>query len=159
MLRLSREGKVEGAPVKVEKAVSLLSKHSIFTVDYEVTNLGREPDEFWFGVEFNLSLLAGNSPDRYFVIKNKVLGNRSLESKGETSQVSELKLVDEWSGFDVSLEMNKPALLWRFPIETLFQSEKGKEKNYQSSVLFPSWKFSLEPKGSWTVKMSLRIEE
>lgn len=158
-LRLSREGKVDGAPVKVEKAVSLLSKHSIFTVEYEVTNLGREPDEFWFGVEFNLSLLAGNSPDRYFVVKNKVLENRSLESKGETSQVSEFKLVDEWSGFDVLFEMNKPALLWRFPIETLFQSEQGKEKNYQSSVLFPSWKFSLGPKESWSVKITLRVEE
>ncbi|MEE8637640.1 MAG: alpha-amylase/4-alpha-glucanotransferase domain-containing protein, partial [Candidatus Margulisiibacteriota bacterium] len=159
MLRLSRQGSVDGAPVKVEKAVSLLSKHSIFTVEYEVTNLGGEPDEFWFGVEFNLSLLAGNSPDRYYVIENTALEDRSLGSRGETNRVRALKLVDEWSGFDVLLEMNKPALLWRFPIETLFRSEQGKGKSYQSSVVFPSWKFRLGSKESWNVKITLRIEE
>ncbi|KPJ65059.1 hypothetical protein AMJ44_11180 [candidate division WOR-1 bacterium DG_54_3] len=158
-VRLSREGKVEGAPVKIEKSVSLFSKHSIFTVEYEVTNLGRAPDEFWFGIEFNLSLLAGNSPDRYYLIGNHALEDRSLGSKGETNQVAALKLVDEWSGFEVSLETDKPALLWRFPVETVSQSEMGVDKNYQSSLVFPSWRFRLGPKESWRTKLNLRIEE
>ncbi len=101
-LRLSREGRVEGAPVKVEKSISLFGKHSIFTVEYEVMNLGGEPDEFWFGVELNLG-----------------------------------KLVDEGSGFEVLFEFDKPALPQRFP----------------------SWKFRLEPKQAWRVKITLRIEE
>jgi hypothetical protein len=101
-LRLSREGRVEGAPVKVEKSVSLFTKHSIFTVEYEVTNLGGEPDEFWFGVDLDLS-----------------------------------KLVDEGSGFEVSLEFDKPALAQRFP----------------------SWKFKLEPRQAWRLKGTVRIEE
>jgi hypothetical protein len=101
-LRLSREGKVEGAPVKVEKSVSLFTRHSIFTVEYEVTNLGGEPDEFWFGVDLDLT-----------------------------------KLVDERSGFEVSLEFDKPTLAQRFP----------------------SWKFKLEPKQAWRLKATVRIEE
>lgn len=158
-IRLSRLGSVEGASVKVDKSVTLLAKQSIFSVEYEVRNLGTEPDEFWFGVEFNFSLLAGNSPDRYYEIANVTLDDKTLASRGETKQVSALKLVDEWSGFDVLLEMSEPAQLWRYPIETISQSEKGFEKNYQSSVVFPTWKFRLGPQESWTVKIILRIEE
>lgn len=131
-LRLSREGKADGAAVKVEKSISLFSKHSIFMIEYEISNQGKGPDEFWFGVEFNLGMLAGNSPNHY----------------GETREVSMLKLVDEWSGFDVSLEMDKPASLWCFPIEAA-----------QSSCVFPCWKFKLEPKQSWRVKIAFRVEE
>ena len=101
-LRLSREGRVQGAPVKVEKSVSLFGKHSIFTVEYEVSNLGSDPDEFWFGIELNLG-----------------------------------KLVDEGSGFEVLFEFDKPALPERFP----------------------SWKFKLEPKQAWRLRVTVRIEE
>ncbi|MFH1684588.1 MAG: alpha-amylase/4-alpha-glucanotransferase domain-containing protein, partial [Candidatus Margulisiibacteriota bacterium] len=158
-LRLSRNGSVAGSPLKVEKIVSLCSKQSIFTVEYEVSNLGDEPDEFWFGVEFNFSMLAGNSPDRYYIIEKRDLEDSSLASAGEEEAVGSLKLVDEWSGFDVLLEMSKPALLWRFPIETISRSEAGLEKTYQSSAVVPGWKFRLGPKDSWKVKITLRIEE
>lgn len=158
-LRLSKEGKVDGSAVKVEKSVSLFSKHSIFTIEYEVSNQGEEPDEFWFGVEFNLSMLAGSSPDRYYVIENQTLEDKSLGSRGETHEVSRLKLVDEWSGFEVSLETDKPALLWRFPVETISRSENIVEKIYQSSCVFPSWKFKLGPKETWGVKITFRVEE
>jgi alpha-amylase len=158
-LALARQGKVEGLPVKVEKSVSLFSKQSIFNIEYSISNLGDKPDIFWFGSEFNFNLLAGNSPDRYFLIDDQPLGDKALGSRGENQAISLIKLVDERNGFDVSLEFNKPALFWRFPIETVFQSESGFEKAYQSSVAFPSWKFSLGPKETWTVKMSFRIEE
>jgi alpha-amylase/alpha-mannosidase (GH57 family) len=150
-LRLSRKGRVEGASVKVEKSISLFSRQSIFTVEYEMSNLGEEPDEFWFGVEFNLSLLAGNSHDRYYIINGHDLEDRSLQSRGETGEVGLVKLVDEWSGFAVSLEMSRPALLWRFPIEN--------DCGYQSSVVLPSWKFRLGPQETWSVKISFRVEE
>jgi alpha-amylase len=68
-------------------------------------------------------------------------------------------MVDEWKGFSVSLELQKAALLWRFPVETVSQSESGFEKNYQSSVVFPSWKFALGPNEKWELKILLRIED
>ncbi len=158
-LTLSKEGRVEGIPIRVEKSVSLLSKQSIINIEYNITNLGREPDEFWFGIEFNFSMLAGNSNDRYYVIKDVNLKDKIMSSRGEADGVRFLKLVDEWSKFEVSLEIDKPALLWRFPIETVSQSENGMKKNYQSSVVFPNWKFKLGPNETWKVKTTLRIEE
>jgi alpha-amylase len=55
--------------------------------------------------------------------------------------------------------MDKPARLWRFPVETVSQSELGLEKNYQSSALFPSWKIKLRPRETWKLKLSLVIKE
>jgi alpha-amylase len=158
-LALSREGEVDKIPVRVEKSISLLSKQSIVNIEYKVTNRGEQRDEFWFGVEFNLSMLDGNSKDRYYSVKGIELEDNSLGSKGETANVSLVKAVDGWSGFDVSLELGKPALLWRFPVETLSQSDGEMNHDYQSSVVFPSWRFSLEPKGTWELKITLRIEE
>ena len=139
-LLLYRDGKVEGIPVRVEKSVQLFSNQSIINIEYKVTNQGEEMDEFWFGVEYNFSL-----PDETGI--------------GEMDEARAIKLVDEASGLDVSLESDKPALFWRFPIMTHLPSEGGLKENYQSSVVFPSWKFRLEPAQSFGVKMTLRIEE
>jgi alpha-amylase len=158
-LLLSRSGQVDKIPVKVEKSVALLAKQSIINIEYKITNLGEAKDEFWFGVEFNLSLLAGNAIDRYYAVPGKELEDRSLGGKGEVPDVSLVKAVDEWSGFDVSLEFGKPALLWRFPVETVSQSDGEMNKDYQSSVVFPNWKFNLAPKETWNLKITLRIEE
>ena len=157
--KCSRDGLVAESPVRVEKSVSLLAKQSIINIDYQITNLGETQKDFWFGVEFNLAMLAGNAPDRYYVLPGKSMSDKSLESTGEITNVSCAKVVDEWSGFEVVFDLDKPALFWRFPIETVSQSESGMEKTYQSSVLFPNWKFNLAPQESWTVKISFRIEE
>lgn len=139
-ITLARDGNVEKMPVKVEKTVSLLAKQSIINIEYTVTNQGKEKDEFWFGIEFNFSI----SGDR---------------SKGEVENLRLVKMVDGERGFDVSLELDKNALVWRFPVETVSRSDTGIITDYQSSAVIPSWKFSLEPNQSWKVQLTLRIEE
>jgi len=134
-IRLSREGTVDGAPVRVERSVALFCRHSIFTVDYEVKNLGPETDEFRFGVEFNLGLPG---------------------KAGEVHEATVLKLVDEKNAFDVSLEFDKPALLWQFPVE---RRGRGPASEFQSSCVLASWKFRLAPEEGWRVKLTLRVEE
>ncbi len=155
-LKLSREGRVGGLPVKVEKQISLLAKQAVIAIDYEVTNLGTETDEFWFGVEFNLSLLAAKAPDRYYRIKG---AKSPMESKAEETAVQVVEIVDDWSKFGVSLELGKSATLWRFPIETVSQSAAGFEKIYQGSVIFPNWRFTLGPGQSWKNRLLVRITE
>jgi 4-alpha-glucanotransferase len=158
-LTMVRNGEVEKVPVSVDKNISISAKQSIINIEYKVTNQGEERDEFWFGIEFNLSMLSGDSKDRYYKIKGEDLKDKKLASIGECKNVTLVSVVDGWSGFDVSLELSKPALLWRFPVETLSQSETGQDENYQSSVLFPSWRMRLGAKESWNVKLTLKIEE
>ncbi|MFA5114166.1 MAG: alpha-amylase/4-alpha-glucanotransferase domain-containing protein [Candidatus Margulisiibacteriota bacterium] len=158
-LVLRRTGRVGQTPVKVEKEIMLYARQSIVTINYEVTNLGREKLDAWFGPEFNFSLLAGRSDDRYYELDSADIDDRTMASKGAVESVKCVKIVDKWKGFSVLLEMDRPATFWRFPIETVSQSESGFERTYQSSVVFPNWRFSLEPNAKWQVKIVLRIED
>ena len=158
-LILRRQGKVDDLPVKVEKEITIYARQSIVNIAYEITNLSREKLNAWFGPEFNFSLLAGRSKDRYYEVEGADLGDNALAIKGVLEGVRGVKIIDKWKGFSVSLEIDRPAIFWRFPIETVSQSESGYEKTYQSSVVFPSWKFSLEPNQKWSVKIVLRLEE
>ncbi|HVN67504.1 MAG TPA: alpha-amylase/4-alpha-glucanotransferase domain-containing protein, partial [Candidatus Sulfotelmatobacter sp.] len=133
-LVMRRQDAVGGVPVKLEKTVSLCAKQSIVNITYELTNLGGTACSCRFGPEFNLSLLAGRAPDRYYEIPGVKLDDAALASRGEVSSVGALKIVDEWKGFVVLLEFDRPADLWRFPIETVSQSESGFERTYQGSV-------------------------
>lgn len=158
-LVMRRSGKVAGNPIKLEKTISLCSKQSIVEINYEITNQGSSAVKLHFGTEFNFSLLAGSAPDRYYVINGEKPANPELEGTGISTEVRSVKLVDEWKGFVVLLELEERANFWRFPIKTVSQSESGFEKTYQSSVLFPNWEISLEPGGIWKTRIVLRVEE
>jgi 4-alpha-glucanotransferase len=157
-LSLSRAGRVNGKPVKVEKTISLYARQSIVEIKYELTNNHNENLELWFAPEFNFSLLAGNAPDRYYEIEGVTLADKTLAGRGVLENIKLIKIVDEWKGFSVLLALDRPSTFWRFPIETVSQSESGFEKTYQSSALLLNWKFMLEPGKKWNTKIVLRIE-
>ncbi len=161
-IRLKRKGTVyfdkKALPVEVQKTVSIMKGQSLINVVYEVTNLSQAPIDAVFGVEFNFSLLGGNADDRYYLIGGKKPADHKLASIGEDEACASVKIVDEWKGFSVSLEPGFLDRLWRFPIETVSQSEAGFERTYQSSVVFPNKRISIEPGGKWANKIKLLIE-
>jgi alpha-amylase len=157
-LVLRRDGKVESQALRVEKRISLYARQSIINVEYTLTNLSSDQLSLWFGSEFNFSLLAGHAADRYYLVEDCEMEDRSLASRGILEKIKTMKMVDEWKGFSVSLGLEKVCDFWRFPIETVSQSESGFEKTYQGSVLFPNWKFDLKPGEEWGVKINLRFE-
>jgi hypothetical protein len=58
---------------------------------------------------------------------------------------------------DIQLIFNKKTTIWRFPIETISQSEGGFERVYQSSVVVPNWQIQLDPLAEWSVEINQRI--
>ena len=155
---LEREGNVEGLPVRVRKEVSLRGSDGGFIVRYELANQGNEELNTTFGSEFNVTLLAGNAHDRYYDIPGHVLDKRNLASIGETNNVSQVDLVDEWLKIRFIMEFTQPAILWRAPVETVSQSEAGFERVYQSSMVMPLWRISLGPGKTWETEIRVRIE-
>jgi alpha-amylase len=145
-------------PVEILKVISILKGQSLINISYEILNLSQEVLDAVFGVEFNFSMLAGTSPDRYYVFPGKIIDERSLSSTGEVEGCSNLKIIDEWKGFGVSLESGCLDRIWRFPIETVSQSESGFERTYQSSLVFPNKRIVIEPGGKWAGSLKLLIE-
>jgi 4-alpha-glucanotransferase len=155
---LEREGNAAGLRVRIRK--TLLHRASIaeVVVRYEIANMSQEELNASFGSEFNFSLLAGNAHDRYYDIPGHILDKRNLASTGETNNVRQVSLVDEWLKLSVILSFSEPAVLWRAPVETVSQSEAGFERVYQSSMVMPLWRISLGPGRTWKTEIKIVIE-
>ncbi len=161
---LSRTGEVRGQKVSVRKTVTVraagrpASGDSGFDAGYVIRNEGSEEINTAFGVEFNFSLLAGNSPDRYFEIPGHSLKAGNFASAGELNNVSEVRMVDEWLGYAMTLSFGERAALWRFPVETVSQSESGYERVFQCESIVPVWRLTLQPGTDVPVSIKLRLE-
>ncbi len=161
---LSRTGEVRGQKVSVRKTVTVraagrpASGDSGFDAGYVIRNEGSEEINTAFGVEFNFSLLAGNSPDRYFEIPGHSLKAGNFASSGELNNVSEVRMVDEWLGYAMTLSFGGAAALWRFPVETVSQSESGYERVFQCESIVPVWRLTLQPGVEVPVLIKLRLD-
>jgi alpha-amylase len=157
----SRSGNLlkDGArsPIKVEKRFISSLKQSVLKAAYRITYEGDEKKRTNFGIEFNINLLAGNAPDRYYHVPGQPLKDRKLASMGELKDVSEIHLIDEWNGMDVILKMDKRGRLIRFPVETISLSESGFERIFQGSCLLFYWPLELEPGKQFEVTIELGI--
>lgn len=190
---LSRMGQVKSQeqtlPIQVEKQLAFIDPELAQTmIRYTITNHSTQRAKLWFAPEFNVNLLAGDAPDRYYYIPENEpsqgvqhivseealsptlsrgvavaeatkakLRSKKLISKEILKDVYGIGLRDEWLGIDYHLVWNRQCNVWRFPVETISQSETGFEKVYQSSAIFPNWKLDLIPGESWQVEITQRI--
>ncbi len=155
---LVREGIVAGLPVRIRKAIAARRGDAEVLLRYEIANAGDEELNTTFGTEFNFSFLAGNASDRHYDIPGHSLEKRHLASVGETNNVGEMRLVDEWLKIGLTLGFSQPSVLWRAPVETVSQSEAGFERVYQSSMVMPLWRLSLGAGKSWNAEIRLKME-
>ena len=142
---MSRDGLVDSSPVRVEKRITLDGKGTAITVDYSV-KAGGKGLSCLFAVENVFSFLAGDAPDRYFEIPGRELaGGRNLASKGVEEGVERIRMVDEWLDLSMTMDLSPGTALWRYPIETVSNSDSGFERVYQGSALVAVRKIELEP--------------
>ncbi len=161
-IKLRRLGEVatqnrRKASVLIEKTISVDSLSSCLLIHYSLTNNSQKTESFWFASEWDFALLAGDAPDRYFVFPGSKLKDARLRSSGEIASAGEARLVDEWLKVSISLKASEDCSFWRFPIETISQSEGGFERVYQSSVVLPNWKFELDAGATWQTDLVLEV--
>lgn len=159
----TREGHItkdgQKHPVKVKKTFAVSSENPQIDVTWEITNMGDRDISYWMGIEYNFSLLAGNAPDRYYIINGKKPADPTLASTGEDTNTYEISLIDKWSGISIIIEASRRSDLWRFPIETVSQSEGGFERTYQNSAMLSHWKTELKAGASETYSIKFKISE
>jgi 4-alpha-glucanotransferase len=157
---LRREGAIweGGKPhrVTVEKIIRYVPGTGAYTVDYLLKNGEETPVDIRFGVEFNVGLMAGDAHDRYYLLDGVRPSDPRLRSLGASENVTAVRLVDEWLKVETEISVDRPATLWRFPIETVSLSEGGFERLYQSSVVVPFWETRLEKEFRVSVSQALR---
>jgi len=167
----SQEG-VLTVPMAYQGTVSLdgctytLSLHKVYRVTkrdpavevaYAIASQTEVPCAVRFGVELNLTLLAGNDPQRYYEMPDR--GRVRLHERGQCPATDRFSMVDEWSRLRVTLCLERPGEIWYMPIETVSRSEEGIERTYQGSALLASWLLTLHPGASERVKVRLEIAD
>jgi alpha-amylase len=154
--QLSREGYVDGLPVKITKGVTLEAGGAELEIAYLLENLPSDRP-LHFSVELGLAGLPAGADDRYFLDgQGERLGH--LGTRLDLVDVDSLNLLDEWLGIDVGLTLDRPTSIWTYPIATVSQSEGGFELVHQSVVVQPHWILQADDHGRWSVTMRLKID-
>lgn len=160
---LSREGRVmEGSeciPVLLTKKLTFPSGDLFLKVQYEIRNDGTKLLDARFFSEWNLTLLAGDSPDRSYFIDEKKLDDPRLCVQGEDDAVSRAGMLDRWLGLNVAFQTPTPARFLRYPVETVSNSEGGFERVYQGSCILWGWDLHLAPDETAKFELTLRLED
>jgi len=163
VLTLWRDGHVwvgkDWVPVTVSKAIHVSPEAADIDIKYSIRNNDEVTRTLWFGCELDLALLAGDAPDRNYIFPRHELADSCLRSKGVVTDASEVELRDDWLKLSVKLTSDRSGDFWRFPIETISQSEGGFERVYQSSVIFPNWKLALGAGEIWRMRLKLSITD
>lgn len=145
-------------PVLLTKKVSFPSGDLALKVDYEIHNDGDRHLNTRFLSEWNLTLLAGDSPDRFYFVDGRSLDDPRLCTQGEDQDVTRAGMTDRWLGLTVGFESLVPGRFYRYPVETVSQSEGGFERVYQGSCMLWGWDLDLAPNATAYLTLTLRLE-
>ncbi|MEW5785256.1 MAG: alpha-amylase/4-alpha-glucanotransferase domain-containing protein [Bacillota bacterium] len=147
----------DGIALLLEKVITLFAGEDRLQVDYALTNRSRKEAALSFAVEFNLAFLGGYDEGRYYRVPGRELREAHLASAGSEKEVDEFTLVDRWRNLALSFAFDRPALLWRMPVETISLSEGGLERTYQQSLLLPRWDLTIGPGERQAIGLSLQL--
>ncbi|MBN2184314.1 MAG: DUF1926 domain-containing protein [Candidatus Krumholzibacteriota bacterium] len=160
VFHFSRNGRVDqGAgkvDLKLDKRISLSDSGRIIDAEYSLKPSGKLKTRF--AVESVISFLAGNAPDRYFTFSGREVKERNLSSTGEEEGLDTFQMTDEYLGVKVIFEFDPVAIFWRFPVETISNSDSGFERVYQGSVLVPVWDIDIQDGETCNFSIRLRID-
>jgi alpha-amylase len=127
--------------VILEKTVTLMEREGRLDIVYKFTNAGKTTLNTIFGSEWNINLLGGGHNDNAsYKVEGKDIGDAHLDSRGVIERTRQLELINTFLGIEMMLNLDRPLTIWRYPVESLSNSEGGVEEVYQCScllILFP----------------------
>lgn len=115
-----------------------------------------------FGIEQNYSLHTGSDPQRFLTIKETGSNKDHRETPGNVfsySSIDRWEMINQWDGWHLVCESNKPSHLWHFPLETVSHSEEGVERIHQGSCFLNHWLLEMKKKNPWEVTLTLQIKK
>lgn len=125
---------------EVRKTIGIKNNKKIF-FQYLVANKSTNYWQGKLGIEFNFSLW-----------------DDILSILGERENIDYLLVKDSWFNMNMEIRWDKKCTLWHFPVETIYETETGFEKNYQELCIFFIWNLLSEPKENWLLSGSLEIK-
>ena len=136
----------EPLPFQVEKEIRLDVREEKMSISYRLKNISSSVAEALFGSEWNINLLGGGRNEQaYYRIPGLSLDDHHLDSQGELNGVNKVVLGNRQVAVELELTIEPRVKLWRFPVESVSNSEGGIEKLYQASCLVVLLPLKLSP--------------
>ena len=148
------------ADVLLEKIIIPVEGQERLKVEYRFANKGKVMLDSIFGCEWNFNLLGGgHNESAYYRVEGADIGDPHLDSSGEISQAEHLSMGNSYLGIELELNLERPLTLWRFPVESLSNSEGGIEKVYQANCLLILLPVQLDPGGELQFKFTWQVRD
>ncbi|RMF06203.1 MAG: DUF1926 domain-containing protein, partial [Candidatus Neomarinimicrobiota bacterium] len=154
-LTFQADGMAWGQPLRIHKTLTLEEARLRFST--RIAHRGTKPLSGWYGAEFNLGLLGGHSPDRFYLENGERQGHL-MDYAGRDAAIQSLAIRNDWDCFQVEFRFPEPVRLWRYPVFTVNMSEDGFEKVYQGSAVLPYWNLTLQPGETMTIDYEIQVE-
>ncbi len=122
----------EGLDLHLVKTLALRAGGERFEALFLLENRGAETASGTLCSEWNLNLLSGNGPDRYYEGFGE---ERALSSSGVAKGVRAFRVVDAWRNVAAEAALDRECVVLREPVETASLSETGAEKIHQGVCL------------------------
>ena len=143
------------ALLRLEKSYGFRRTDARMTVSWRFESLADRAIDVVFAPELNLTLLAGDSAERFYELPE---GRRlRLKHRGAFEAASSLRLCEAWAGFQIELSSARRFAPWVYPVETVSQSEGGFERTYQGSCLLLRTPLALPPRGKAELSLSVEV--
>lgn len=144
--------------VVVEKSYLLGSDAAAIQVVYVFSLRGDRSLRCVFAPEVNLTLLAGDAPDRYYDSPDGLVNKPILNTRGVV-QGGELSMVDGHYKLRVVLTGDGAVETAYHPVQTAELTQSGVHYRYQGSCIQPVFPLLLVPGRSAVVSLVLGVEE
>ncbi len=163
-IELEREGAVlsphNTCGLTLNKNITLERNDGSLRIDYRFKNTGDISIDTLFAGEWNINLLGGGRNEAaYYRIEGREIADAHLDSSGEIGDVDRLIMGNRYLGFELELEIDRPLTIWRYPVESISNSEAGLEKVYQCSCVLMLLPLALEPGRTASYNYIWRVTE
>ena len=150
---LVRHGQVSGVKIILSKNIKISSQNEL-EISYAIDKEGDIGADTVFAVEFNLVMPDLNSIRYYYSADGKPVGG--INTKGTAPSSGNFGISDGKDEFGVMLNFSKkPDDIIYYPVETVSQSDRGLELNYQCSSILPRWHSGLKDGKTWNLSIKL----
>jgi hypothetical protein len=161
---LKRSGTVrsrsKSLPFEVQKKIRLVNGEENVYISYRLKNASNVSIQAIFGSEWNLNLLGGGHNEQaYYRVPGAVLEDSHLDSQGELIKVMEVVLGNRNLGVELELTVKPKIDLWRFPVESVSNSEGGIELIYQESCLLFLLPLDMPPGGTAELSLVCQVKK
>jgi alpha-amylase len=110
-------------------------------------------------VELAANLLTGSADDRYYFSEDRELGRPPLGTRGCEEALAHIAVADDWQRLRCAWRFETPARVFRFPLDTVSQSEGGQERVHQGCVLVPCWPLVPGADGRFSLEIQMAFYE